>query len=382
MKRTLISLLMASLLMTSCAAAEEDSSLRLMSINVGKADCHLLASGESLYMIDTGTAESWGRVSSALHQLGITRVDGVILTHTHDDHAGGAWALAQSDVEVGAWYAPEYFSEVKEKKHPGILAAQLDGQEINWLRGGDELPLDGGSLKVLGPVAHDETKENNNSLVLLAQTADGSILLTGDMEFPEEDDLLDAGLIPQCTVLKIGNHAEDDATSNELVAAVKPRMAVISTNSVAEPDTPSRRVLTLLRNAGAEVVMTENAALAVLVTLHDGVPAAQMLGSGQLPPVNAAITIAAKDQKGDSITLHNAGEEADLSGWFIRSERGGEMFVFPRGARIGAGETVTVTGENGSGGDFNWPEKKIWHKSKDDRALLYDAYGRQISTLD
>ena len=39
------------------------------------------------------------------------------------------------------------------------------------------------------------------------------MLLAGDMEFPEEESLMAAGLIPHADVLKIGNHGEDDATS-------------------------------------------------------------------------------------------------------------------------------------------------------------------------
>lgn len=382
MLRMLLSWLMASLMLIPLASAEEDASLRMLSLNVGKADCHLLACGESLYMVDTGTVESWGTISAALRQMNVTHLDGVIITHTDGDHAGGAWALAQSGVQVDAWYASAFYTGVKEKKHPAVLAAELCGKDVIWLRSGDAIPLDGGSLTVLGPLQPDDIKENNNSVVLLAQSPDGSILLAGDMEFPEEDDLMAAGLVPPCTVLKVGNHGEDDATTNEFAAAVRPQLAVVSTNSREEHDTPARRVVTLLTGVGADVLVTQNAPLGILVTLHDGTAQAEMLPVGQYPPFNAMITITGKDPKDDSITLHNGGEDADLSGWFIRSERGGETFVFPEGTVLEAGESITVTGENGSGGDLRWPEKKVWHKSKDDRALLFDAYGRQIDERD
>ena len=99
---------------------------------------------------------------------------------------------------------------------------------------------------LIGPLEKDEELENNNSLVLLAEGGGGSMLLTGDMEFPEESSLLNAGAIPRADVLKIGNHGEGDATSNAFVNAVQPSLAVISTNSDDEPDTPSPRVLRLL----------------------------------------------------------------------------------------------------------------------------------------
>lgn len=61
-----------------------------------------------------------------------------------------------------------------------IKAAAARGQQVTWLSSGDELPLSGGSLRVLGPLQSSEL-ENCNSIVLLAETDDGTILLTGDM---------------------------------------------------------------------------------------------------------------------------------------------------------------------------------------------------------
>ena len=51
MRRRFISMLLSCLMLTSCASAEEGS-LTLIALNVGKGDCLLLASGETMYMID------------------------------------------------------------------------------------------------------------------------------------------------------------------------------------------------------------------------------------------------------------------------------------------------------------------------------------------
>jgi hypothetical protein len=71
-------------------------------------------------------------------------------------------------------------------------------------------------------------------LVLLATGGGGTMLLTGDMEFPEEQNLLKCGLIPHVDIIKIGNHGEGDATSEALIAAANPTVAVISTNTEDE----------------------------------------------------------------------------------------------------------------------------------------------------
>ena len=173
----------------------------LVSINVGKADCHLLYVGESLYMIDTGTVESWGMVSRALTILGIKHLDGVILTHTDKDHAGGIQALASSSVAVDAWYSSRYYTDVKESKHPAVLAANMRGRR-GFGRDRDTLPVADGTLRVLGPVRMDEEKENNNSVVLRLDTAASSILLTGDMEKKAEEAMMDVTELSPVTVLK------------------------------------------------------------------------------------------------------------------------------------------------------------------------------------
>ena len=244
--------------------------LSLLAINVRKADALLLRSGDSAYLIDTGTEESYGKLYSVLKREGIDRLTGVIITHTDKDHAGGIAQLVDSDIEIENVYASAYYNKKKESKHPAVKALKGTGRSVVFLASGDELPLDGGSLKVLGPLEKDGEKENNNSLVLLAEGGGGSMLLAGDMEFPEEDSLLKAGLIPHADVLKVGNHGEDDATSNALIAAIRPSLAVISTNTDDEPDTPSPRVLRLLASWDIPVLVTQDTENGVLVTISGG----------------------------------------------------------------------------------------------------------------
>jgi competence protein ComEC len=265
-----LSLMLCLFPVLSVQGDSADTSLSLLAINVRKADALLLRSGNSAYLIDTGTEESYDKLYAVLKQEGIDRLTGVIVTHTDKDHAGGIAQLVDSDIEIENVYASAYYNKKKESKHPAVKALKGTGRSVIFLASGDELPLDGGSLKVIGPLEKDEDAENNNSLVLLAEGGGGSMLLTGDMEFPEEDSLLKAGLIPHADVLKVGNHGEDDATSNALIAAIRPSLAVISTNTDDEPDTPSRRVLKLLASWDIPVLVTQDTENGVLVTISGG----------------------------------------------------------------------------------------------------------------
>ena len=268
----LLSLLMSLISGTGIgtATAPETPELSLYAINVRKADALLLRSGETTYLIDTGTEDGWPALYKVLKKEGITRLTGVILTHTDKDHVGGFALLVESDIEIENVYASAFYNKKKESKHPAVKALKGTDKQVVFLSGGDSLPLDGGTLEVLGPLVKNEEAENCNSLVMLATGGGGTMLLTGDMEFPEEESLLAAGLFSRVDVLKVGNHGEGDATGTAFIDAVQPKVAVISTNSDDEPDTPANRVMKLLNKYNVTVYLTQDSEDGVLITLKDG----------------------------------------------------------------------------------------------------------------
>lgn len=389
MKHMLLMICLLLLMTLGAAALAEspyekvDKPLTLFAVNVGKGDALLLNSGAETYLIDAGLQENWGDLSRALKVLQVTRLTGVILTHTDKDHAGGLLPLATSSIEVENWYASAYYADIKkESKHPAVEAAALRGETVTFLRAGDELPLGAGRLTVVGPISASEV-ENCNSLVLVAEASGGKMLLAGDMEFPEEKELIAAGAIPRCDVIKIGNHGENDATSEALIRAVQPRVAVISTSTAAEPDTPSTRVLAQLYAARVALYQTQDAQSGVLVTIDQGEVTANLMDYNDFPAVNKSVVIADVDNEDDCIILRNDGKApADVSGWYIVSEKGSQIFVLPEGTAIAPGGELTISSQSSKAkGDLTWPDKKVWHKSKEDAALLYDVYGRLIDQM-
>ena len=360
-----------------------DKPLTLFVVNVGKGDALLLNCGAETYLIDAGLQDNWGELSRALKMLQVTRLTGVILTHTDKDHAGGLLPLATSSIQVDGWYAPAHYADVKkESKHPAVEAAALRGDTVTFLHAGDVLPLGNGQLTVIGPISASDV-ENCNSLVLLAESSGGRMLLTGDMEFPEEEELLAAGVIPQCDVIKIANHGENDATSEELLRAVQPEIAVISTSTAAEPDTPSNRVLRLLYAADVSIYQTQDADSGVLVTIDQGEVTASLMGYAEFPAANQAVSIANVDNQDDCITLRNSGKTAaEVGSWYIVSDKGSQIYVLPEGTMIAPGGELVIGSQSTKGvADLTWPDKKVWHKSKEDAAFLYDVYGRLIDSM-
>ena len=270
----LISLLLAMILglyLSSGAPARAEEEMTLLALNVGKADCLLLRSGKTAYLIDTARGRNWEDVESVLSAYGVRHLDGVLITHMDSDHVGGLKKLLKSDLAVDHIYCgPYYLAEKDKDEHPALKQTDKAGRTLEYLHAGDTLPLGSGTLSVLGPVSPATTKEDDNSLILLASAGGGSILLAGDMEFPEETELLRRGVIPRADVLKVANHGDGDATSAALVSAVQPSLAVISTSTEEKSSTPDPRVISLLQSWKAHIFQTQEASIGILVTVRSG----------------------------------------------------------------------------------------------------------------
>lgn len=263
MKRLLLWVVALALLM-GCAGApgETQDPARIVFIDVGKGDAALVMIGGRSYLIDAGPERAWQSVRAALAGYGVSKLDGVLLTHDDGDHAGGLELLARSDIEVSAWYAAAFRSR-DEGAHPAAAAAQIRGQQVALLARGDAV----GPFSVLAPVRRDKNDDDNNSLVLMLESAGGRALMTGDMKFSEEEDLLKSGSPLECDVLKIAHHGNSDATSDLLIDRARPRLAVVSTDSDERPELPDRRVVGLLESRGIPLFSTWRSGGGVLVTL-------------------------------------------------------------------------------------------------------------------
>ena len=382
--RILSLLVMLTLSLPGCAFAQAGGqSVEMFAVNVGKGDAIIIRVDGHACLIDAGKAHARGRIIAAMEYMGITAFDAVFLTHTDDDHGEGLEWLSASDIPVGNWYASAMFTGVKEKKHPAVKAAEERNASVIWLERGDTVPLgDTGTIfEVLAPASLNTDKDDNNSLVLMLRTAQGNILLTGDMELVQESQLLSFGDDLKCDVLKVANHADDDTTSAAFASAAAADVAVISTSTAEKPETPDSGVLRRLSAAGSECIVTQEAETGIYITLTNGEPCVEYVSAGTETPFIRLHEVVAGD---DIIVLYNENTfDVDLSGWYLFSDKGEEMFVFPQGVSIPGGSTLIIGTESSEDSDHHilWPDKKVINKSKTDVITLYDRYGKTVDSL-
>lgn len=376
-----MSLFLASAPSVPAPAAETQTDIWMYALSVGKADAILLSVDGHTALIDTGYNYSRGRILAGMKEMGVEKLDAVFVTHLDNDHTGGLMWLAESDLEIGAWYASAMYTGIKkESKHDAVQAAAVRGEKVQFLQAGDQVLLGGALLKVLAPTQLMEDKDDNNSLVMMLESSLGRILLTGDIEYPAEQLLMNAVADLKCDVLKVANHADNDTNSPAFTQRTSPAVAVISTSGAEKPDTPDPRVVRMLQEQGAAVYVTEACTGGVLVRLTGGTPEVTLRNVPESETKASLIRAVPGD---DLITLRCESGTGDLSGWVLASDKGKEMYVFPEGTQLQPGSSLTIGTKSSPQGswDLLWDEKKVVNAKKEDIFTLYDAVGTRISSV-
>ena len=242
--------LCAALLCTAVPLSQ--SGLTVTVLDVGQGQSVVLATPKSTVLVDCG-GNSWtdpGDVAAGyLQTRGRNRVDVLILTHFHADHAGGVEQLLRR-MEVGLLVAPD----AAETDWELLDHARDAGTEILLLKEENAaLTLDGVELTVYAPLGSGET--NEEGLSVLGTRGSFDVLLTGDMDQVTEGRLLKYGNLPDVELLVAGHHGSAHATSQALLEAIQPEYAAISVgyNTYGHP---AWETLERLQQAGCAIYTT------------------------------------------------------------------------------------------------------------------------------
>jgi competence protein ComEC len=195
-----------------------------------------------------------------LWSRGYQRLDVVALTHAHQDHLGGLTAVLENFRVGKVWIGREVASPALARLEQ--LAAQKKIPVEHEARG-KSFAWDGAEGKIFWPeISSAEAApaaKNNDSLVLRLQYGDRTVLLPGDAEKEVEHEILaeNGGTDLRADVLKVAHHGSKNSTTEDFLAAVRPRVAIISAGEGNPYGHPSRELLDRLDNAGIRVLRTD-----------------------------------------------------------------------------------------------------------------------------
>ena len=265
MKQFPVLQLLAFLLLSHFAFAQDANKMTAHFINVGQADATLLEFPCGAILIDAGAQgaaqeehlvaylKSFFERRTDLHKT----LDLVIVTHAHIDHnlaldnVAKAFTIKRyidNGLKVGSGKKNQNWLRDNAKKM-GITYSTYSYEQIS--AGGN---TEGVTDTIIDPLHCDEVDPeivllsgrftrkpaewsatdyengNNHSVVIKVNFGESSFLFTGDLEKDGIEKLLstyDASLL-DVDVLRVGHHGAANATTNNYLAAVTPGYAVIS----------------------------------------------------------------------------------------------------------------------------------------------------------
>ena len=223
------------------------SDVRFSVLDVGQGQCLLLQSKGRVYMVDCGgdsASRTADLAAEALLSQGYTHVDGLILTHTDRDHAGGAENFL-SRIRTDLLILPRQAEAIAIPENTRIVIAEQNLQITDGAT----------NISIFAPVFHGE--ENEMSLCVLFDTEKCDILITGDRNAFGERSLLRHANIPDVDILIAGHHGSRYSTCEELLTTARPEIVCISVGADNNYGHPAQEVLDRLTDFGCTVYRTD-----------------------------------------------------------------------------------------------------------------------------
>ena len=186
-----------------------------------------------------------------LRASGIRRLDGIIVTHADNDHAGGVSAvIAGAPVDWMLSSLPDW-NELHAEL-PNSMPCYA-GQRWEW---------DGVHFELLHPQPEsygvERMKANDRSCVLRIQTPATRLLLTGDVEARSERAMLARD--PQALrseILVAPHHGSSTSSTQSFIEAVAPRITVFTVGYRNRFGHPRREVVQRYRDIGSRILRSD-----------------------------------------------------------------------------------------------------------------------------
>ncbi|NBW45923.1 MAG: DNA internalization-related competence protein ComEC/Rec2, partial [Betaproteobacteria bacterium] len=247
--------------------------LWLTAYDVGQGSALLVETATQTLLYDTGprmgpAMDAGSRVVvPSLRARGIDRLDKLMISHADEDHIGGAASVLR-DLDVVQTYAslpPDHPMQSRiQSCHEGLRWV-VDGVRFDVLH-----PFD---PPVARPARAAGSATNAMSCVLSVTAPGGRVLLTGDLEAPQERALLER-LGPEglrSDILIVPHHGSKTSSTPEFLSAVAPLQAVFQLGWHNHYRHPHPKVLERYDQAAIPILRTDRDG-AIRISLQAGEP--------------------------------------------------------------------------------------------------------------
>ena len=220
---------------------------QIANCDVGQGDSMVVNLGDHrAIVIDTGPdpiAED-----RCLHQLGVKKIELLILTHVHADHVGGVDGAIRDRSVMAQWF--------------GNVRA---GTRATFASDRGAVTVD--VLWPQGQWADEQTSDpNNSSIAVVLRTADFSLFAGGDMEPLTQAQI--APLVGRVDIYKVCHHGSR-FQDESFTRALSPTISVISVGAGNSYGHPAPQTIQSLTRLGSRVLRTDfDGAIAIRANRH------------------------------------------------------------------------------------------------------------------
>ena len=223
----------------------------------GCVDYHALDVGQGLAVVvrthrhsmlfDTGPAFRSGGSAARLAVLpflrrrGIRKLEELVVSHGDLDHAGGLRDTING-IRIGRVRAGEPLASLGLAQRP--------------CKAGDRWHWDGVEFVILHPRGNSPWHGNNASCVMEVSAGNHRLLLTGDIEAPVETLLAHRRRLRAAEVVFVPHHGSRTSSTEALVRATSPRLAIVSAGFKNRWGQPAVDVTRRWQRSGARVLNT------------------------------------------------------------------------------------------------------------------------------
>jgi competence protein ComEC len=237
--------------------------------DVGQGDATLIRSGGMVALDDTGPEPE--RLQHCLEQLGITRIDLLVLTHYDLDHVGG----------VSSVYGKVTRAIIGPPSDPGDerIASELraNGARVDQVSAGESGVLGELRWDVVWPPPRG-VEPGNPASVTITLTPVGACgngclsgILLGDLGQESQARLLASGRVAHVDVVKVAHHGSSDQSAL-LYERVRSTVGLIGVGAGNDYGHPTRKLLDILAAASTRPLRTDLDGLVLVAPGRDGGP--------------------------------------------------------------------------------------------------------------
>jgi competence protein ComEC len=229
----------------------------MVACDVGQGDALVLSAGpRAAVVVDAGPDPV--AVDRCLHDLGVSQVPLLVLSHLHLDHVGGLSGVLHNRRIGQVATSPLTEPASGHRLVADILARR--GLQPGTVSAGLRFDVGQVHLDVLGPgklFTGTRSDPNNSSVVLMATVAGHRILLTGDAELEAQDALLTSGVDLHAEVLKVPHHGSA-YSDPAFLQSVHAHLALVSVGLNNDYGHPSPLLIAELGRLGVPVRRTDS----------------------------------------------------------------------------------------------------------------------------